>query len=151
MKTIAKMTFVLAIGIFVLIAAGCEEEMSAVRKSRLVVLENEKIKKELESCQKENQQQKELLDKEFEKKENDLDNKIEKQKKLLEKEFEKKENDLENKIEKQKELLDGCLKTKGLLEEKTSKELQGQLDSILKDVVGENTRLRQENEGLKAE
>ena len=141
MKRTAKMTFVLAIGIFVLIAAGCEEEKtSVVRKGRLVVLENEKIKKELESCQKENQQQKELLEKEFEKKRNDLEDKIEKQKEQFEKELEKQGGNLEN-----------CRNQKKILEGTTEKYMQKQVDSVLKVVMDENVRLRQENEGLKAE
>ena len=130
MKRTTKTTFVLAIGIFMLIIAGCEEENNlAIRKSRLIVIENEKLKKELESCQKENQQQKELLGKEFE----------------------KKRNDLEKKIENQKMALDDCLKEKKVLEGRTSKDIEKQVDSVLKDVVDENAKLRQENEGLKAE
>ncbi len=123
MKRTAKTAFIVTIGIFMLIAAGCEEEeMSVVRKGRLVVLENEKIKKELESCQKKNEEQKEQFEKELEKQRGNLENKLE-----------------------------DCLDKKRVLEGTTEKYMEKQLNSILKDVVDENAKLRQENEGLKAE
>jgi len=130
MKRPAKMVFILAVGIVVLIIAGCEEvNLLAVRKSRLIVLENEQLKGQLEKRKEKNEQQKELF----------------------EKELEEQKEDLEKKIKKQKRLLDNCLKRKETLEKQTREVIQERMDSVFKGVMEENVKLRRENKDLKAE
>ncbi|MHC4159249.1 MAG: hypothetical protein ACYSSO_09245 [Planctomycetota bacterium] len=130
MKRPAKMAFVLAVGIVVLFIAGCEEQnLLAVRKSRLVVLENEQLKVQLEECKQKNEQQKELF----------------------EKELEEQKRGLEREIKKQGRLLDRCLKEKMVLANTTEEYVQGRLDSVFKSIVDENVKLNQENKDLKAE
>jgi len=105
MKRPAKMVFILAVGIVVLIIAGCgEQNLLVIRKSRLILNENEQLKGQLEKCKEENEQQKELFKRELEKQKEKLEKKIEQQKELSKRELEKQKEKLEKKIEQQKEL-----------------------------------------------
>jgi len=152
MKRPAKMALILAVGIVVLIIAGCgEQNLLVIRKSRLILDENEQLKGQLEKCKEKNEQQKELSKRELEKQKEKLEKKNEQQKELFEKELEKQEEKLERKITNQKRLLDKCLRQKRVLANNTEDFVQGRLDGIFKGVMGENVKLRQENKELKAE
>ena len=64
MKSLFQKTFVLAIGIFIMLTAGCEEEnLPDTKMSRLIAVENRQLKKQLEQRNKEIEKQKKLLEK----------------------------------------------------------------------------------------
>ncbi|UCE99974.1 MAG: hypothetical protein JSV82_02600 [Planctomycetota bacterium] len=130
MKRPTHKALVLAVGIVLLIIAGCEQEnLLAIRKSRLIAIENEKLKEQLVQCE----------------------NEIEQQKELFEKELEQQKENLEEEIERQKSRLDECQERKRALEKKTKEILQEQIDSVFMGVMEENVKLRRENEDLKAQ
>jgi hypothetical protein len=70
MKKIARKIFVLAVGVVVMSIAGCgEQELPSVKKSRLIAVENMRLKKELERSSKEIERLKELHNRESRKQE----------------------------------------------------------------------------------
>jgi hypothetical protein len=70
MKKIARKIFVLAVCVVVMSIAGCgEQELPSVKKSRLIAVENMRLKKELERSSKEIERLKELHNRESRKQE----------------------------------------------------------------------------------
>ena len=64
MKRIARKAAILAVGVVIMLIAGCEKQSiskSHIRKSRLVAVENKQLKEQLEQLDKEIKKQKELL------------------------------------------------------------------------------------------
>jgi len=54
-------------------------------------------------------------------------------------------------VKKQKELLEECFREKKLAEERADKGVEDMMNSILKDILKENRKLRKESESLKAQ
>jgi len=70
MKKIVRKIFVLAVCVFVMLIAGCwEQEPPSVKKSRLIAVENMRLKKELEQRSREIERLNELHNKEIKKQE----------------------------------------------------------------------------------
>jgi len=120
--------------------AGCgQQNPPDTKMTRLIAAENMQLKKDLQQKEKELQ----LRDRE-----------VEKQIEQFKKDLQQKEEEMqlyEMKIEKQKELFAKCLEEKKVLEEKLQENTRTQVDEILSQVMEENTRLREENEKLKAQ
>jgi len=117
--------FVLAVGIAVMLIAGCgEQEPPSVKKSRLIAVENARLKKELEQRNREIEKLKELHNKE-----------IKKQEKLLAECVQEKESwkqKAQQNVEKQvKGVFDAIMEQNAkLLEE--NKKLKAQIEKLQK-------------------
>jgi gas vesicle protein len=119
MKTAIQNIFVLAVGIAVISIAGCgQPEPPSEKMSRLISVENTRLKKELE-----------LRDKEIER--------------LKEK------HNKENK--KQEKLLTKCMQEKKNWQQKAQQNVRSQVKGVFDSVLEHNSKLREENEKLKAQ
>jgi len=75
---------------------------------------------------------------------------LKKQLEQCRKKVEKQEKRYDTDMEKQKKLLDKCLAEKKGLRERLQKKTRDQLDSVLGVVLEQNTKLRDENQKLRA-
>lgn len=69
----------------------------------------------------------------------------------LKKQIEEQKTAYAKEMEKQKKLLDGCLADKKVLEKRTKKEIERQVNEVVSVVIAKNAELRQENKNLKAQ
>jgi DNA repair exonuclease SbcCD ATPase subunit len=125
MKRPAQKAFVLAVGIVVItLIAGCDEEQN-LSSTKSAVKKHQLIAAE-------NMR----LTKELERR----DKEIKRQKELH-----------NNKIEQQQELLEKCLQEKNAWKKSAQQNIQEQVDKVLAGVMEELVKLRDENNGLKAQ
>jgi hypothetical protein len=75
---------------------------------------------------------------------------LKKQLELRDKDIEKLKQLNEKELKNQEELLAKCQKEKKDLDEQLAGKFEAQMNSLIKDVAEENTKLREENENLKA-
>ena len=140
MKVSAHKTLVLAVSIIfsIVLFAGCEEEAKIsdtkldakpdatldtppnVKRSRLIAIENSQLKA-----------------------------RIEKLKDLHTREMESQKNLHTKEKNRQKKLLDNCLQAKAAMEEMSTKGVDNYMLNILGPLADENTKLQEENKGLK--
>ncbi len=119
MKRSARKAFVLAIGIVVILIAGCtEQEQSSPKKDRTIAAENMALKKKVE---------------------------------LRGREIRELKKQHEEEMKKQEEALAKCIEEKEVLKKKSQQNIREQVKGVLDAVIVDNTKLRQENERLKAQ
>lgn len=119
MKRSARKAFVLAIGIVVILIAGCtEQEQSSPKKDRTIAAENMALKKKVE---------------------------------LRGREIQELKKQHEEEMKKQEEALAKCIEEKEVLKKKSQQNIREQVKGVLDAVIVDNTKLRQENERLKAQ
>ena len=119
MKKIVGKIFVLTVCVVVMSIAGCgEQEPPSVKKSRLIAVENMRLKKELGQRSKEIERLNELHNKE---------------------------------IKKQEKLLAKCVQEKESWKKKARQNVRNQVKDVFDAVMEQNTKLRDENEKLKAQ
>jgi len=122
-KAVVGVFLVLA---FTVILGGCQEENASSlteieKQSRLIAMENTKLKKQLELQQQVCQQQ-----------------------------LQKAEQKHKTQMEKQKQQLEDCRRTVKHLEDMSREGIENYMSNILGPLVDENNKLRKENESLKA-
>jgi len=122
MKRPVQKALVLAVGVVVLIAGCGAPEPPSVKKSRLIAAENRQLREELEQRSKEIEKLKERHDREMKEQEEVL-----------------------------AEVLAKCLEEKETWKKKSQESIRDQVKGVLDVVVEENAKLREENEGLKAQ
>lgn len=150
MKRLGQIVAALAVcAVVIMSIGGCEEEnLSNIKRHRLIADENRQLKKELELCDKEIERQKELHKKQIEEQKELHNEEIKKQKELYDKRMEMQKKLHNKKMKRQRELFAKRLQEQTPAElQKTIQELKGNILRNFEEII----KLREENKKLKAQ